>query len=307
MSIPAPTVPLPPSAAAPTPLPQSLVAAILCMIAAQVVFTAMDTLVKLLSEGFGTAQIVWGFFAAFTLTATADAARNGSLRTALRTRRPLLHLLRGLLLPINMALMVLALNLLPLATVTTVVCTFPLIVTALSVPILGEHVGVRRWTAVAVGFVGVLIVVRPGTAVFDPAAFIALGAGAVYALYLVLTRLLSRGDRPDGIALTTAWIGFAVYSIALPFDWRSPSVEEAVLLTLVAVAGTVGHRLIIAAFSRAPASTLQPFTYLQVVWATGAGLVIFHHLPDAVTLAGAGVIAASGLYAWWRERQMRPL
>ncbi|SDG28772.1 MULTISPECIES: DMT family transporter [Thalassobaculum] len=289
---------------APQPLHESLALAIACMVAAQIVFTAMDTMVKLLSDGFGAAQIVWGFFAAFTVTATVDAARNGSLRGALRTRRPLLHIVRALLLPVNMAAMVLALNLLPLATVTTVVCTFPLIVTALSVPILGEHVGPRRWTAVAIGFVGVLIVVRPGTDVFDPAAFVALFAGAVYALYLVLTRLLSRTDRSDGIALSTAWIGLAVFSFALPFDWRMPSLEEGLLLAFVALAGTIGHRLIIVAFSRAPASTLQPFTYLQVVWATGAGLVVFGHLPDGITLIGAGVIVASGLYAWWRERQV---
>lgn len=290
---------------APQPLHESLALAIACMVAAQIVFTAMDTMVKLLSEGFGAAQIVWGFFAAFTVTATVDAARNGSLRAALRTRRPMLHIARALLLPVNMAAMVLALNLLPLATVTTVVCTFPLIVTALSVPILGEHVGPRRWTAVGIGFLGVLIVVRPGTDVFDPAAFVALFAGAVYALYLVLTRLLSRTDRSDGIALSTAWIGLAVFSIALPFDFRMPTGEQALLLAFVALAGTIGHRLIIVAFSRAPASTLQPFTYLQVVWATVAGLVVFGHLPDGVTLAGAGVIVASGLYAWWRERQVK--
>ena len=294
-----------PPVPAPQPLHESLALAIGCMVAAQIVFTGMDTMVKLLSEGFGAAQIVWGFFAAFTVTATVYAARNGSLRSALRTRRPALHILRALLLPVNMAAMVLALNLLPLATVTTVVCTFPLIVTALSVPILGEHVGPRRWMAVGIGFVGVLIVVRPGTDVFDPAAFVALFAGAVYALYLVLTRLLSRTDRSDGIALSTAWIGLAVFSVALPFDWRMPTGEEALLLASVALAGTIGHRLIIVAFSRAPASTLQPFTYLQVVWATVAGLVVFGHLPDAVTLAGAGVIVASGLYAWWRQRQVK--
>ncbi|WPZ34235.1 DMT family transporter [Thalassobaculum sp. OXR-137] len=294
-----------PVAAAPQPAQESLALAIACMVTAQIVFTAMDTMVKLLSDDFGAAQIVWGFFAAFAVTTTVDAARNGTLRSVLRTRRPVLHVTRALLLPVNMAAMVLALNLLPIATVTTVVCTFPLIVTALSVPILGEHVGPRRWTAVGIGFVGVLIVVRPGTDVFDPAAFVALFAGAVYALYLVLTRLLSRTDRNDGIALTTAWIGLAVFSIALPFDWRTPTLEQGVLLVLVAAVGTIGHSLIIVAFSRAPASTLQPFTYLQVVWATIAGLVVFGHLPDEITLAGAAVIVASGLYAWWRERQVK--
>lgn len=294
-----------PPISAPQPLHESLALAIGCMVAAQLVFTAMDTMVKLLSDGFGAAQIVWGFFAAFTVTATVDALRNGSLRSVLRTGRPMLHIARALLLPVNMAAMVLALNLLPLATVTTVVCTFPLIVTALSVPILGEHVGPRRWAAVGIGFVGVLIVVRPGTDVFDPAAFVALFAGAVYALYLVLTRLLSRTDRSDAIALSTAWIGLGVFSVALPFDFRMPTGEQALLLACVALAGTIGHRLIIVAFSRAPASTLQPFTYLQVVWATAAGVVVFGHLPDGVTLAGAAVIVASGLYAWWRERQVK--
>lgn len=301
--MPAPAVPAPQHA--PTPAQESLALAIACMVAAQVVFTAMDTMVKLLSEGFGAAQIVWGFFAAFAVVTTVDAIRNGSLRATLRTRRPVLHVTRALLLPANMATMVLALNLLPIATVTTVVCTFPLIVTALSVPILGEHVGPRRWTAVALGFVGVLIVVRPGTDVFDPATFVALAAGAIYALYLVLTRLLSRTDRSDGIALSTAWIGLAVFSIALPFDFRMPTLDEGILLAAVAAVGTIGHRLIIIAFSRAPASTLQPFTYLQVIWATFAGLLVFGNLPDAVTLSGAAVIIASGLYAWWRERQVK--
>ena len=294
-----------PAVTAPQPVHESLALAIACMVTAQIVFTAMDTMVKLLSESFGAAQIVWGFFLAFAVVSTVDAARNGSLRSSFRTGRPVLHLVRALLLPANMAAMVLALNLLPIATVTTVVCTFPLIVTALSVPILGEHVGPRRWTAVGIGFVGVLIVVRPGTDVFDPATFIALAAGAIYALYLVLTRLLSRTDRSDGIALSTAWIGLAVFSIALPFDWRTPTVEEGILLALVAAVGCIGHRLIIVAFSRAPASSLQPFTYLQVIWATAAGLLVFGNLPDAVTLTGAAVIIGSGLYAWWRERQVK--
>jgi drug/metabolite transporter (DMT)-like permease len=290
------------SAILPQTVPQSIAQAVVCMVAAQLIFTVMDVTVKLLSEGFGAAQILWGFFAAFALTASLDAARQGAFSELRETGRPGLHLLRALLLPANMACMVLALHLLPIATVTTVTLTFPLIVTALSVPLLGEAVGPRRWAAVAVGFLGVLVVIRPGAAVFDPAALIALAAGSTYALYLVLTRLLSRSDSPRAIALATAWTGLVVFSIALPFDWRTPSGGDAVLLGIVALAGTVGHRLVIAAFARAPASALQPFTYLQVIWATVAGLLVFNDFPDGMTMLGAGVIAASGLYIWARDR-----
>ena len=285
---------------------RTLTRGIAYMIAAQLLFTAMDSTMKLLSGGFGPAQIIWGFFLAFAAVATLDAWRTGAGRALRSTRRPVLHLGRALLLPANMACMVVALGLLPIATVTAVVSTFPLIVTALSVPVLGETVGPRRWVAVAAGFLGVMIIVRPGTDVFDPAALVPLAAGTLYALYQVLTRLLSRTDRPDTIALTTAWVGLAVCSLAVPFDWRTPTVNEAGLLALVAFCGTAGHRLVIAALALVPASVIQPFTYLQIIWATIAGIVVFATVPDSVTIVGASIIAGSGLYVWWRERAPAP-
>jgi len=275
---------------------------IVLILLAHLAFTTLDATMKTLSADYGVAQIVWVFFIGFALAASVLAANDGGLRRGFATDRPALHVARALLLPINLGCVVLALSLLPLAETTAIGISYPLMITALSALVLGETVGPRRWTAVAVGFVGVMVIVRPGFAVFDPASLIPLAGAALFAVYQILTKILGRTDRTPTIALYTAWVGAIVLSAVAPFEWRTPDATGWALLALVAAAGATGHLLVIKALELTPASVLQPFNFVQILWATLAGFVVFGDLPDAATVAGAGLVVGSGLYVWWRER-----
>lgn len=269
---------------------------------AHVAFTSMDTANKWLSASYPVGQIVWAFFLGFALAAIGRAATGGGLAPALRTRRPVLHLLRSLLLPANMACVVTALSLLPMAEVMAVGISYPLMITLLSALVLKEHVGPRRWTAVAVGFLGVLVILRPGAAVFNPASMLVLGAAALFAVYQILTKILGRTDGPLTLALYPALAGAAIYGVVAGLDFRMPDTTGALLLAFAGTAGAIGHICVIEALERAPASVLQPFNFVQLVWATLAGYLVFGELPDGFTVLGATVVVASGLYVWWRER-----
>ncbi len=201
-----------------------------------------------------------------------------------------------------MACVVLALSLLPMAEVMAVGISYPLMITVLSALVLKEHVGARRWAAVVVGFLGVLLILRPGLAVFNPASLLILAAAALFAVYQILTKVLGRTDGPITLTLYTALVGVAVYSVVLPFDARVPDAQGLALLALAAAGGTIGHMLVIQALETTPASVLQPFNYVQLVWATLVGFLVFDEVPDGLTVTGASVVVASGLYVWWRER-----
>ena len=179
---------------------------------------------------------------------------------------------------------------------------YPLIITALSALVLGEFVGPRRWAAVAVGFVGVVVILRPGLGVFNPAALIPLAGAALFAVYQIMTKVVARRDSMVTILLYTGWIGFALTSITGPFYWTPPDLKGWILLPIAGFMGVVGHLLLIKALELAPASVLQPFNYTLLIWATAVGFLVFGDLPDTVTVLGAGIVVASGLYTWWRER-----
>ena len=177
--------------------------------------------------------------------------------------------------------------------------------TALSVPFLKEKVGPRRWAAVLVGFGASLVIIRPGWGMAQPAALLPLLSSAAFAAYAICTRLLSRSDAWTTTLAWSSLLGLILLSLWVPFDWRSPDLAGWAMLAFLGLIGSLGHLLLILAYARAPASTLAPLSYVQLIWSTVIGLVWFGNFPDAWTLAGGGIIAASGLYVIHRERLRR--
>jgi drug/metabolite transporter (DMT)-like permease len=275
---------------------------IVLILTANLLFAGMDAVSKTLIVDYPVAQILWVRYAFFAAFATALALRGAGPIEGFRSRRPWLNLLRAVILLAEIACFVLAFRYLPLADVHSIAAVYPLMITALSALVLGEFVGPRRWAAVAVGFVGVVVILRPGLAVFDPAALIPLAGAALFAVYQIITKVIARHDGMTTIMLYTGWVGFALTSLVGPLYWTPPDLQGWILLLVAGVLGVVGHMLLIKALDAAPASVLQPFNYTLLVWATAVGFLVFGDLPDRVTVAGAAVVVASGLYTWWRER-----
>ena len=177
---------------------------------------------------------------------------------------------------------------------------------ALSGPILGEWVHWRRWTAIAVGFVGVLVVTRPSAGSFHPAALLSLSAALCYALYSISTRILARTDSNETTLFYSNLVGFLTLMPVVPFVWTTPG-DPLVIALMVATGaiGSFGHYLLIAAHRLAPAAVLSPFIYIEIVLVTALGFLVFGDMPSRFTLTGAAIVVASGLYLLHRERKMR--
>lgn len=221
----------------------------------------------------------------------------------LRTRRPALQAVRSILLFVSTALNFLALPYLQLVESMAIGFSMPLIVALLAGPMLGEWVGPRRMVAIGVGFIGVLVVARPGLGGMHPAAFLTLGSAIAYALYAILTRMLAAHDSSATTMLYSGLAGVLLMTPLLPWIWSTPgSITAWVLLFATGAFGTIGHWLVILAHRRAPAPILSPFVYTQVIWMLMLGYLVFGDWPDRWTLAGAGIVVASGLYLLYRER-----
>lgn len=276
---------------------------ILLILLANFGFAGMDAVSKTLTMEYSVAQILWVRFAFFAAFATVLAwRRGGGILPQFRTTRPVFQTARALLLVAEIGCFILGFRYLQLAESHSIGAVFPLVITALSALWLGEQVGVRLWTAVGIGFIGMLVILRPGLAVFEVAALLPLAGAIMFAVYQVMTKLLSRTDGMVTILLYTGWVGFLAMSLFGPFDWTWPDAKGWALLVLAGLLGSIGHATVIKALEIAPASVLQPFNYTLLVWATGIGFVVFGDLPDLWTVAGATIIVASGLYVWWRER-----
>jgi drug/metabolite transporter (DMT)-like permease len=189
-----------------------------------------------------------------------------------------------------------------IAQASTISFISPLLITVLSIPILGEVVGVRRWAATAAGMIGVVIVARPATGGFQPAALFGVASSACWALALVITRKMSTTERSTTTLLWTAGVGAVVLTVLLPFVFVRPSLPHLLLALVIGVLSSIGQWLTVQAHRFAPASTLAPFSYTQLIWATLSGWLVFGNLPDEWTLVGAVIIIASGLYTAHRER-----
>jgi drug/metabolite transporter (DMT)-like permease len=234
------------------------------------------------------------------------APRHG--RALLASTRPALQVLRSLLFCGSSFLTFYALAFVPLATAAAISFTAPLIVTAASPLVLGERVGPSRAIAVAAGFVGALIVVRPGSGALHWAAFLLLGSAMASAVTQLLSRKLAAYDSPETSNTYMVVAGFVLATVPLPFVWQSPDeIWDAALFAMIGVLGGLGHYYLVRAFELAPAPFVSPFNYAQILGAAWLGFLIFGQLPDFWTWCGAAIIAASGLFVLLRERTTRRL
>jgi drug/metabolite transporter (DMT)-like permease len=277
---------------------------IVLMLAALAFFSCSDAASKLMTTTLPAVEVAWLRFCVFTLLMLGTAVGTGQAH-ALRSKRPILQALRGLGVLGSSIFFIMGLAVLPMAEATAIAFISPMIVTALSIPILGEVVGWRRWSAVMVGLLGVLIVVRPGAGAFDPAAILPILSAASWAVALVVTRKMSGLDGALVSLTYAAVVSLLVTSALVPFTWVMPGWREVGLGLVTGVASTIAQWLVVLAFQQARASVLAPFSYTQLVWSGLLGYVIFGNVPDEWTLVGASVIIASGLYTAHRERTVR--
>lgn len=276
---------------------------IFLMVTAMGLLASMDAAAKTLVETYSVWQIL---FVRHTLLLVACVLWFGprSFVAKLQSRRPLLQILRVSMLVSEIGMVLWSFRYLPLADAHAVLAVAPLFVTALAFWFLQEPVGVRRWAAVAVGFVGVMLIIRPGFGVFQPAALVVLFAALFWAGYQVTTRLVSRTDSSETSFLYLVVAGSLGPGLIMPWVWQTPGdLQSLVLFLVVSVLGAAGHLLLLMALKAAPASTLQPFTYTLLVWAAIWGFFVFADVPDLFTCVGASIVVASGLYTWHRERQ----
>jgi drug/metabolite transporter (DMT)-like permease len=265
-------------------------------------FACLDSSAKFLGRDMSVIQVVWARYAgAFVL---AFVLSNPLSHPGLmRTTRPALQIGRSLALLASSFLNFLALRYLQLDQALAITFSTPFLVAVLAGPVLGEWVGARRWAAIGVGFLGVLVVARPGFGSVHPAALLSLSAAFTLAFYNVTTRLLARTDSSETTLFYSNVIGFIGSTPMLPFVWTPPtSTIDIVLMVAVGAFGALGHYLLIVAHRFTPASALSPFMYTQLLWAASLGYLVFHDVPNQWTLAGAGIVVGSGLYLLHRER-----
>jgi drug/metabolite transporter (DMT)-like permease len=264
---------------------------------AMICFASMDAASKHLTASYSIVQIVWVrylFFAALSLA----MARSEGVAATLRSPYRGLQIVRSLVLVGEVASFVLAFSYLPLGYVHSVAAVTPLMTLAMAALFLKESVGARRWGAVAIGFVGVLLIIRPREGIAGGwVALIPLLAAFLWALYQILVRAVSRTDSTNTTFLYTGLTGAAVTTLVAPFEWVAPDTEGWLLLVLVGLLGTFAHLCLIKALHAAPTSVLQPFNYTLVVWASFMGFLVFGDVPDAWTMLGAAIVIGGGLYS----------
>jgi len=270
---------------------------VLLQISALLLFVMMDTLLKLLAGDFPVLQIIWARFL-FAFLTVAIALRISTGRFPWRSRAPGLQALRSLLLAGCSILFTGALAHIPLADATAVGFASPLITVALAAILLREHVSPRRWCGVALGFVGVMVALRPPFLTGAPlhwAYLLPLGTACMFAFYAILTRRLAALDDSRVTIFHTGLAASLATSLAQPLVFVPPMAFEWGLMITVGVLGALSHGLLVLAYARAPASLLAPLSYTQLIWASLAGILVFGDWPDGITLLGAAIIAAGGL------------
>ena len=263
-------------------------------------FTVGEVIVKTLIRDYDITQVVWARYVFHALVTFALFSRVNVLAQA-RTTRPWLHLTRSALMLVATTLFFFSLRYLALADAVAINFVAPLLVTALSIPMLKERVGIRRWVAIFVGFGGVLIIIRPGMGVMHWAAILPLCTAVCYAFYQILTRIASRTDDTQTSLFWTSAFGVVVSSLVVPFFWITPGLVELSMMVALGTVYGLGHYLLIRGLEIAPASKLSPFLYTQIIWATLLGWTFFNNFPDGPTLVGGAIVICSGLYIWRRE------
>jgi drug/metabolite transporter (DMT)-like permease len=268
---------------------------------ASVIFCAADTIAKQLAGEVSIVQITWTRYVVFVLMA---------LLLTTRIRGPSFHVhvawrqvARGLCLVCSSLLFVLGIRDVGLAEATTIGFIGPILVTFLSIPLLGERVDARRWIALAGGMAGVLIVLRPGTGTFHPEGLYRVASALFWSFGVILTRRMSMLERGETTMFWSAVTGLIVLSAIIPFHFVPPTSTQLFLSVAQGVFSSLGQWLVILSLRLAPVSTLAPYSYVQLLWMTIAGFLAFGALPDGWTVVGAAIIVASGLYSVWRERR----
>ena len=268
---------------------------------AVLLFSITDVQAKYLSQTLPIVQIAWARFFGYFLLVTLMfwPKRRWNILSSSRIG---LQIFRAALLVVSILLFFTVLRFMPLADAVAIMFVSPILVTALSVPLLKERVGLRRWVAVGVGFTGVVMIIRPGMGMMHWSVFLALGGAFSFALFSITTRMLGKTDDSVTTLFYPALIGAAALSPIVLFQWEHPtSLLEVVLLLGLGVLGGVSHSALVKAYQLAPAAVLAPMSYSQLLWNTLFGFLIFGDFPDQWTLLGAGIVVASGLYIFHRE------
>ncbi|MCL6282273.1 DMT family transporter [Ruegeria sp. 2012CJ41-6] len=278
-------------------------AGIALMLAATVIFALQDGISRHLAGAYNTYMVVmirYWFFAAFVVALAAR--RSDGVRAAARTEQPGLQILRGLLLAAEVCVAVFGFTILGLIDSMAVFICYPLIIAALSGPILGERVGWRRWMAIAVGCIGVLIILQPGSGVFNIWAVIPLISALMFALYGLLTRYAARRDSTETSFFWTGVSGAVAMTCVGLWFWQPMAPSDWGWMATLCVSGALGHWVLIKCYEMAEASAVQPFAYFHLLWSSILGITIFgEHLRTSVVI-GAALIVAAGLFTLWRER-----
>ncbi|WP_386625152.1 DMT family transporter [Sulfitobacter geojensis] len=273
------------------------------MIATTFVFAVQDGLSRHLAGEYNVLMVVmirYWFFAAFVV---AIARRNaGGVRAAAQTHQPVLQAFRGVLLAAEICVMVAAFTVLGLVESLAVFTCYPLLVAALSGPVLGESVGWRRWLAIGAGFVGVIIILQPGMGVFDPAAVIPLVSATLFAIYGLLTRYAARLDTTATSFFWTGTAGAVAMTLVGLWLWEPMTGTDWIYMMFLCVTGVTGHWLLIRCYEVAEASAVQPFAYFQLAFGAIIGISVFGETIRTNVAIGAAIIIAAGLFTFWRER-----
>jgi len=271
------------------------------VILATFLFVTMDATVKaLLRDGYELPQVIWGrYFFHVLLLVIVLAPR---IRIVAQSGNLKLQLTRSVLMLLTTSLFFAGLMFVPLAEASAMMLISPLVVTALAMPILKELVGPRRWAGVVLGMLGAMIIIRPGSEFISLGILLPAAAACSFAIYQVSTRYLSEADPILTTLFFTALVGAVITSMVAPFYWTPPSWEAWMLLITAGVCGGIGHFALIKALTLSPASVIAPYSYLNLIWATIYGFVLFAELPDTWTIGGAAIITGSGLYVYHRER-----
>ena len=276
-------------------------AGILLMIATTLVFACQDGISRHLAGEYNTLMVVmirFWFFAAFAIAIAAR--RPGGIAATARTSQPMLQVGRGVLLALEICVAVLGFTLIGLVESHAIFASYPLMITALAGPVLGERVGWRRWSAVLAGFAGMLIILAPGEGAFDPLALIPVASAAMFALYSLATRYAARRDSTATSFFWTGVVGAVVMTaVGLP-AWEPMSPGDWVWMMSLCVTGVLGHWLLIKCYELAEASVVQPFAFFHQVFAALVGIFVFAEALRVNVLVGAVIILVAGVFALWR-------
>jgi drug/metabolite transporter (DMT)-like permease len=274
---------------------------ILFICAAVFLFASSDALSKYLTNFYPVVMVLWVRYVVH-ISLMLGVLRPSSFKTLITTQNPKLQIIRGLCMVNTNLMFISALHFIPLAEGTAIIYLSPLLVTAMSGPLLGERIARLQWVAVAIGFIGVLFIVRPGGGLFHPVSLLALGAAIAFSVYQIITRKLNHTDSSSTTNFISGLISALVTSLLLPFFWKTPTLYFALLMVLLGISALVSHLLMTKAYQHAKPSTLAPFSYTQLLFAGLIGYIFFNHLPDFMGLVGMLVIVAGGLLVFSQVR-----